>query len=45
MEGGENHEPPRFRIEVNVTRIGWKLAGATLQSAAEANVDLYFKSV
>ena len=42
MEGGENREPPRFCIEVNVPRGGWKLAvlrlhhGATLQSAAEA---------
>ena len=37
MKGGENHEPPRFCIEVNVPRRGWKLAvlqlhhGATLQ--------------
>ena len=41
MEGGENHEPPRFCIEVNVRRGGRKLAvvqlqhGATLQSAVE----------
>ena len=43
MEGGEINEPPRFCIEVNVPRGGWKLAvlwlhhGTTLQSAAEAN--------
>jgi hypothetical protein len=46
MEGGEIHEPPRFCIEVNVSRRGQHLAflwlhyGATLQSAAEATVDL-----
>ena len=45
-KGGENHEPPRFCIEVNVPRGGRKLAvlrlyhGATLQSAVEATVDL-----
>ena len=44
MEGGENHQPPRFCIEVNVPRRGWKRAvpqlhhGANLQSAAEATV-------
>ena len=48
MEGGENYENPRFRIEVNVPR-EQKLAilrlhnGATLQSAAEAPVDLQCK--
>ena len=47
MEGGENQEPPRFCIEVNVPRGGRKLAvlrlhhGATLQSAVEATVDLH----
>ena len=46
MERGENYEPPRFCIEVNVSRGGRKLAvlrlhiGATLQSAVEATVDL-----
>ena len=46
MEGGEKHEPPRFCIEVNVTR-GRKLAvpqlhhGATLQSTVESIVDLH----
>jgi hypothetical protein len=46
MEGGENHEPPRFYIEVNVLRGGRKLAvlrlhhGGTLQSSVEATVDL-----
>jgi hypothetical protein len=46
MEGGEYHEPPRFSIEVNVPRGGWKLAvlrlhhDATLQSAVEATVDI-----
>ena len=48
---GENHEPPRFCIEVNVSRGGQKLAVlwlhhvATLQSAAEATVDLNCKTV
>ena len=48
MEGDENHEPPRFCIEVNVPRGGRKLAalqlhhGATLQSA---DVDLLCKIV
>ena len=51
MEGGENHEPPRLCIEVNVPRGGWKLAvlrlhhGAALQSAVEATVDLHCKAV
>ena len=51
MEGGENHEPPRFCIEVNVPRGGRKLAVlrlhhvATLQSAVEATVDLHCKTV
>ena len=51
MEGGENHEPPRFCIEVNVPKGGQKLAvlrlhhGATLQSAVEANVELLCKMV
>ena len=46
MEGGENHEPPRFCIEVNVPRGGRKLVvlrlhhGTTLQCAVEATVDL-----
>ena len=44
MEGGENHEPPRFCIEVNVPRGGRKLAvlrlhhGATLQSSVDVNI-------
>ena len=51
MERGEDHEPPRFWIEVNVSRGGRKLAvlwlrhGATLQRAVEATVDLHCKSV
>ena len=51
MEGGENKEPPRFCIEVNVPRGGQKIAvlwlhnGATLQSAVEATVDLHCKTV
>jgi hypothetical protein len=51
MEGGENHEPPRFCIEVNVPRGGRNLAflrlhhGATLHSAVEATVDLHCKTV
>ena len=51
MEGGENHEPPRFCIEVNVPRGGRKLAvfrlhhGATLQSVVQATVDLHCKTV
>ena len=46
MEGGENHEPTRFCIEVNVPRGGWKLAvlqlhhGATPEGAVGATVDL-----
>jgi hypothetical protein len=50
-KGGENHKPPRFCIEVNVVRVGRKLAvlrlhhGATLQSAVEATVDLHCKTV
>ena len=50
MEVGENHEPPRFCIEVNVPRGGQKLVvlrlphGATLQSAVEATVDLHCKT-
>ena len=44
MEGGENHEPPRFCIEVNVARGGreivvvWVHHDATLQSAVEASL-------
>ena len=44
MEGGENHEPPRFCIEVNAPKGGRKIAalrlhhGDTLQSAVERNV-------
>ena len=51
MEGGENHEPPRFCIVVCVPRGGWKLAvlglhhGATPQSAVQATVDLHCKTV
>ena len=50
MEWGENHEPPRFCIEVNVPRGGWKLTvrlhrGATLQSAVGAIADLHSKTV
>ena len=46
MEGGENHEPPKFCIEVNVPRGGRKLAVlwlhhcATLQSAVESTIAL-----
>ena len=51
MEGGENHEPPRFCIEVDETRGEQKLAvlrlhnGATTKSAVEATVDLHCKTV
>ena len=51
MEGCENHESPRFCIEVNVPRGGLKLGvlrlyhGATRQSAVEATVDLHCKTV
>ena len=51
MEGGENHEPPRFCIEVNVQRREQKLAvlwlhhGATIPSAVEAPIDLHCKTV
>ena len=50
IEGGENHDPPRFCI-VNVLRGGWKLSvlqlhhGATLQSTVEATVDLHCETV
>jgi hypothetical protein len=50
-EGGKNHEPLRFYIEIIVLRGGWKLAvlrlhhGATTQSAVEATVDLLCKTV
>ena len=48
---GENHEHPRFCIEVNVPRGGWKIAvlrlhhGATLEGVVEATVDLHCKTV
>ena len=48
---GENHEPPRFSIEVNLTRGERKLAvlrihkGATLQNAVVATVDLHCKTL
>jgi hypothetical protein len=51
MEGGENHEPPRFCIEVNVLRGGPKIAviwlhhGATPESAVEATVNVHCKTV
>ena len=51
MEVGENHEPPRFCIEVRVPRGGRKIAvlrlhhGATLEGAVEATVDLHYKRV
>ena len=51
MEGSEDHEPPRFCIEVSVPRGGRKLAvlqlqhGTTLQSAVKATVDLHCKAV
>ena len=51
MKQGENQEPPRFCIEVNVPRGGQRLAvlrlhhGATLKSAVEATVDLHCKTV
>ena len=51
MEWVENHEPPRFCIEVNVPQgRGWKLAvlllrhGATPENAVEATVDLHCKN-
>jgi hypothetical protein len=51
MNGGENHEPPRFFIEVNVPRERWKKAvlrlhcGAAQKSAVDATVDLHCKTV
>jgi hypothetical protein len=51
MEGGENHDPPRFCIEVNVRRGGQKLAfpllhySATQQNAVEDTVDLHCKTM
>ena len=51
MERDENHEPPRFCIEVSVSRGGRKLAvlrlqnSSTLQNAAVATVDLNCKTL
>jgi hypothetical protein len=51
MEMGENHEPPRFFIEVNVPRGGRKRAvlwlhhGASPESAVEATVNLHCKTL
>ena len=51
MKGGENHDPPRFCIEVNVPRGGRNVAvlrlnhGATLEGVVEATVDLNCKAV
>ena len=46
MEGGENHEPPRFCIEVNVSRGGRKLAVLWLHHGdAEDTVDIHCKTV
>ena len=51
MAAGENNEPPRVCVEVNVPRGGRRLAvlrlhhGATLQSAIDATVDLHCKTV
>jgi hypothetical protein len=51
LGGGENHELPKFGIEVNVPRGGKKLAvlqldhGATLKSAFEATVNLHCKTL
>jgi hypothetical protein len=47
MEKGENHDPPRFCIEVNGPRGGWIIAvlrlhhGATLEGSVEAAVDFH----
>ena len=38
MEGGENHEPPRFCIEVNVPRGGRKLAVLRLQHGSTGDL-------
>ena len=49
IEGGQAYKPPKFCIEVNVARGGWKLAvlwlhhGSTLQSAVEVTVDFHCK--
>ena len=47
MEVGENHEPPKFCIEVNVSRGGWKLAVLRLHQRVlkEVTVDLHCKIV
>jgi hypothetical protein len=42
MEVGENHEPPRFCIEVSVHRGGCK---TSLQNAVEPTVDLHCETV
>jgi hypothetical protein len=45
VECGENHEPPRFCIEVSVPRGGRKLHhGANPESAIEATVDIHCKT-
>ena len=51
MEGGEAYGAPRFCIEVNVPRVGQKLAvlrlhhGASPDSAVEVTVDLHCKTL
>ena len=46
MEGGENHEPPRFCIEVIVPRGGWTLASSGYTIVLSyATVDLHCKIV
>ena len=43
MEVGENHEPPRFCIEVIVPRGGWKLALLQLHHGATLSIMDTFK--
>ena len=51
MEGGKNHERPRFCIEVNLPKGGCKIPflrlhhGTTIQSAVDAAVDIHYKTV
>jgi hypothetical protein len=51
MEGVEEHEPPRFCIELNLAIGRWKIAvvqlhhGATLEGAVETTIDLHCKTV
>ena len=47
---GENHEPPRFCIDIDVPRelkiaVLWLHHGATIEGAVEATLDCHSKTV